>query len=89
MVQMLIHVEMRLELTLTVIFSKESTEIHVLLDQVEKGNYQTLFNLHDQRTIFNVGQTAKPATLSFLAPSYNVEEDVNEVREKRWELFRQ
>lgn len=62
--------------------AKQSTEIHILLDQVEKGNYQTLFNLHDQRTIFNVGQTAKPATLSFLAPSYNVEEDVNEVREK-------
>lgn len=62
--------------------AKESSEIHVLLNQIEKGNYQTLFNLHDQRTIFNVGQTAKPATLSFLAPSYNVEEDVNEVREK-------
>lgn len=62
--------------------AKESTEIHVLLNQIEKGNYQTLFNLHDQRTIFNVGQTAKPATLSFLAPSYNVEEHVNEVREK-------
>ena len=62
--------------------AKESTEIHVLLNQIEKGNYQTLFNLHDQRTIFNVGQTAKPATLSFLAPSYNVEEDVNEVRKK-------
>lgn len=62
--------------------AKESTEIHVLLNQIEKGSYQTLFNLHDQRTIFNVGQTAKPATLSFLAPSYNVEEDVNEVREK-------
>ncbi len=62
--------------------AKESTEIHVLLNQIEKGNYQTLFNLHDQRTIFNVGQTAKSATLSFLAPSYNVEEDVNDVREK-------
>ena len=62
--------------------AKESTEIHVLLNQIEKGSYQTLFNLHDQRTIFNVGQTAKPATLSFLAPSYNVEEDVNEVRKK-------
>lgn len=62
--------------------AKESTEIHVLLNQVEKGNYSTLFNLHDQRTIFNVGTTAEPATLSFLAPSYNLEEDVNEVREK-------
>jgi len=62
--------------------AQESTEIHVLLKQVEAGNYEVLFNLHDQRTIFNVGQTAEPATLSFLAPSYNQEEDVNEVREK-------
>lgn len=62
--------------------AKQSTEIHVLLNQVEIGNYDVLFNLHDQRTIFNVGQTDKPATLSFLAPSYNVEEEVNEVRQK-------
>ncbi|WP_313580907.1 M14 family zinc carboxypeptidase [Chishuiella sp.] len=62
--------------------AKESTEIHILLKQVEKGNYITLFNLHDQRTIFNVGTTEEPATLSFLAPSYNLEEDVNDVREK-------
>lgn len=27
------------------------------------------FNLHDQRTIFSVGSPAKPATMSFLAPS--------------------
>jgi len=62
--------------------AKQSTEIHILLQQVEQGNYDVLFNLHDQRTIFNVGQTDKPATLSFLAPSFNVEEDVNEVRQK-------
>lgn len=62
--------------------AKESTEIHVLLDQVEKGDYDVLFNLHDQRTIFNVGQTNEPATLSFLSPSYNLEEDINDVREK-------
>ena len=62
--------------------AQQSTEIHVLLNQVEKGNYDVLFNLHDQRTIFNVGQTAEPATLSFLAPSYNVEEEVNDVRQK-------
>lgn len=62
--------------------AQQSTEIKVLLNQVNLGNYDVLFNLHDQRTIFNVGQTAEPATLSFLAPSYNVEEDINEVRQK-------
>ncbi|WP_333661206.1 M14 family zinc carboxypeptidase [Chishuiella changwenlii] len=62
--------------------AKQSTEIHILLNQVEKGNYNVLFNLHDQRTIFNVGQTNEPATLSFLAPSFNLEEEVNDVRKK-------
>ncbi|RLZ10690.1 M14 family zinc carboxypeptidase [Faecalibacter macacae] len=62
--------------------AQQSTEIHVLLSQIESNNYQILFNLHDQRTIFNVGQTKEPATLSFLAPSYNLEEDVNEVRQQ-------
>lgn len=62
--------------------AQQSTEIHVLLNQIDKGDYEVLFNLHDQRTIFNVGQTKEPATLSFLAPSYNVEEDVNEVRQQ-------
>lgn len=62
--------------------AQQSTEIHVLLSQIESNNYHILFNLHDQRTIFNVGQTKEPATLSFLAPSYNLEEDVNEVRQQ-------
>ena len=31
------------------------------------------FNLHDQRTIFNVGSTDKPATISFLAPAFDVD----------------
>ncbi|WP_291961961.1 M14 metallopeptidase family protein [Maribacter sp.] len=36
-----------------------------------KPNY--CFNLHDQRTIFNVGETNKPATVSFLAPAFDQE----------------
>ena len=31
------------------------------------------FNLHDQRTIFNVGKTSKPASVSFLAPAADAE----------------
>ena len=61
---------------------KQSTELNVLLNHIEKSKYDIFFNLHDQRTIFNVGQTKEPATLSFLAPSYNLEETVNEVRQK-------
>ncbi|MDT0294347.1 M14 family zinc carboxypeptidase [Mesonia ostreae] len=38
------------------------------------------FNLHDQRTIFGVGEPAKPATISFLSPAFNEDRGVNENR---------
>lgn len=40
------------------------------------------YNLHDQRTIFGAGTTGNVATVSFLAPSFNQNRDVNEVRYK-------
>ncbi|MDI1315990.1 M14 metallopeptidase family protein [Flavobacterium sp.] len=40
------------------------------------------YNLHDQRTIFAAGTTGKPATVSFLAPAYNEEREINDVRIK-------
>ncbi|QEE50764.1 peptidase M14 [Flavobacterium alkalisoli] len=40
------------------------------------------YNMHDQRTIFGLGDdNPKPATVSFLAPSYNEEREVNEPRQ--------
>jgi hypothetical protein len=45
------------------------------------------FNLHDQRTIFGAGQTNNPATVSFLAPSYNEEREINDVRLKAINLI--
>lgn len=38
------------------------------------------FNLHDQRRNFGAKGTDKPATISFLAPTYNEEKDINELR---------
>lgn len=38
------------------------------------------FNLHDQSTYYNAERTSKPATISYLAPAYNYEKDINEVR---------
>ena len=38
------------------------------------------FNLHDQQTYYNVVNTPKQATISLLAPAYNYETDINEVR---------
>lgn len=50
-----------------------------------KPNY--CYNLHDQRTIYAVGQTNNPATVSFLAPAYNESRDINEVRTKAMNLI--
>lgn len=38
------------------------------------------YNLHDQRTIFGAGNSGKPATVSFLSPSFNENRDMNETR---------
>ncbi|MBL1213763.1 MAG: peptidase M14 [Ignavibacteriae bacterium] len=38
------------------------------------------FNLHDQSTRYTAGRAPKSATLSFLAPAYNYEKTINEVR---------
>ncbi len=45
------------------------------------------FNLHDQSRYYNAETTAKPATISFLAPAYNYEKDVNEVRGNAMKLI--
>ncbi len=38
------------------------------------------FNLHDQRTIFNVGKDQKPATISFLSPAHDQERSISKTR---------
>ncbi|WP_246200141.1 M14 family metallopeptidase [Maribacter luteus] len=38
------------------------------------------FNLHDQSTYYNAERTEKPATISYLAPAFNYEKDINETR---------
>lgn len=38
------------------------------------------FNLHDQSKYYNTSQSSKPATISFLAPAFNFEKDINETR---------
>lgn len=45
------------------------------------------FNLHDQSRYYNAETTDKPATISFLAPAYNYEKDVNEVRGNAMKLI--
>lgn len=62
-------------------------ESKVLREVFETFKPDFCFNLHDQRTIFGAGDTGKPATVSFLAPSYNEEREVNENRQKAINLI--
>ena len=57
----------------------ESAALRTTLDTIQP-NY--CFNLHDQRTIFTVGDTKKPATLSFLAPSTSIARTVTAGRKE-------
>ncbi len=45
------------------------------------------FNLHDQNPYYTAGNTGKPATISFLAPAYNLEKDVDEKRKHSMQLI--
>lgn len=51
-----------------------------LLEIYDQYKPSFCFNLHDQRSIFAAGHLGKPATLSFLAPSFNIERSYNNVR---------
>ncbi|MDI1306628.1 MAG: M14 family metallopeptidase [bacterium] len=62
-------------------------ESKILRQTFETFKPDYCFNLHDQRTIFGVSDTGKPATLSFLAPSYNEEREINDSRLKAINLI--
>ncbi|MDR7371611.1 M14 family metallopeptidase [Flavobacterium aquidurense] len=62
-------------------------ESKVLREFFETIKPHYCFNLHDQRTIFGAGDTGKPATVSFLAPSYNEEREINDTRLKAINLI--
>lgn len=55
-------------------------ESKVLRNVLEESQPDLALNMHDQRSIFSAGAEANPATISFLAPSFNEKRAVNEVR---------
>lgn len=61
------------------LIAKESKCLNKILNDFKP---EFCFNLHDQRTIFNVEGTKNPATISFLAPSVNEERTLTESRKK-------
>lgn len=59
------------------------SESRILREVFEAFQPDYCYNMHDQRTIFGVGEdNPKSATVSFLAPSYNEEREINENRQK-------
>jgi len=59
-----------------------SPEMKALKHLVSQIRPDFLFNLHDQRSIFNVAGLAEPATMAFLAPSADAERSLNDTRKK-------
>lgn len=59
---------------------RSQPESNILRKVYENFQPDFCFNLHDQRTIFNVGETAKPATVSFLAPAQDAERSITPTR---------
>ena len=55
-------------------------ESKILKQLYEDFNPDFCYNLHDQRTIYGVGDTNKSATVSFLAPSFDVNRTINATR---------
>lgn len=45
------------------------------------------FNLHDQQIYYTAGETATPATISVLAPAYNYETQVNDIRKRAMQVI--
>ncbi len=67
--------------------SLSQPESQVLHKIFESFKPDFCFNLHDQRSIYGVGTTGKPAIVSFLAPSVNMEKKVNETRKTAMQLI--
>lgn len=59
--------------------SPESQLLKSLRDELEPAFG---FNLHDQSRYYTAGYTARPATVSFLAPAYDYARTINPVRER-------
>ncbi|WP_196886206.1 M14 metallopeptidase family protein [Aureivirga sp. CE67] len=60
----------------------KGSESKILRTVLDNFNPKFCFNLHDQRTIFNVEGTENPATISFLAPSIDESRKLTEGRKE-------
>ncbi|NAS32395.1 peptidase M14 [Flavobacteriaceae bacterium R38] len=64
--------------------SPEAQTLKRVRDSLE-ANYG--FNLHDQSKYYNTFQNAEAATISFLAPAYNYQKSINDIRSNAMKLI--
>ena len=62
----------------------ESKILKSLRDSIDA---EFAFNLHDQNPRYSAGNSYRSATLSFLAPAFNYQKDINEVRANTMKLI--
>ncbi len=64
------------------VIDKKAVETDVLQGVLNEVKPDFCFNMHDQRTIFSVGKENKPATISFLAPSEDIDRLITKGRKQ-------
>jgi hypothetical protein len=67
--------------------ARQTPEAQILKGLVDKLKPDYGFNLHDQSPRYSAGRSAKVATISFLATSYDYELSINPVRERSMQLI--
>ena len=58
-----------------------------LMGLAKKLQPQIGFNLHDQNYLYSSGRSKNSATISFLAPAYNYQKDMNAVRRRATQII--
>lgn len=67
--------------------AQKAVESKLLRNVLEQFEPKFCFNLHDQRSIFNVEGTENPATISFLAPSEDEKRTLTEGRKQTMDVI--
>lgn len=67
--------------------SLSAPESQLLKQFRDKTNADIGFNLHDQELYYGIGDSRKPSTMAFLAPSYNFKKDINEKRKRSMKII--
>lgn len=69
------------------VIDQRGVESRLLMKVIKDFSPEFCFNLHDQRTIFNVKGSQMPATISFLAPSEDFERTITTGRKETMKVI--